>query len=216
MTKPLGSERRPRVPGSHPSAPALAAGRTARLRTPRLVLEPLEPGHARRLFPELSDPRIYRYFADEPPVSTAALRKRFERYVRGTRLSGPLRGRNWAVRTRAGRAWIGTMQATLDVRRRQAFVAYLLVPARWGHGYGSEGVRAVLRSLRDRDGIETIEALVDARNRRSIHLLVGLGFRRVATRRRAEFFKGRWSDEYRYRLAPSPKRATSPRRRQGV
>lgn len=170
------------------------------LSSPRLVLEPLRVEHAIELYEALHDPRVYSFLPQDPPASPEALAAQYRRM-----LGGPEPGRaeiwlNWAVRVRANARAIGTVQATIQPSVQNAFVAYLLGPAFWGQGYAREAVRALLHWLRARPDVRTVEAIIDRRNTRSVALVRHLGFELVASVEKAEFFKGAWSDEDRYRL----------------
>ena len=77
-----------------------------------------------------------------------------------------------------------------------AQIAYVFSPAFWGWGYATEACKVI-----DDYGVHAVTAEeVDTRNAPSIRLLERLGFKRVAYRPGADFFKGAVSDEYTYRL----------------
>lgn len=170
------------------------------LETPRLFIEPIRCEHARDLYHVLRDPGIYAFIPEEPPSSEEALRARIARLVKGPEPAIRELWFNWVVRTKDEGKIVGSLQSTLYVDRRSASVAYLFGPAYWGHGFAREGVGAVLGWLRARRDVRVIEALVDARNLRSIRLLRGLGFQLIKTEFRAGYFKGSWSDEHLFRL----------------
>jgi [ribosomal protein S5]-alanine N-acetyltransferase len=172
------------------------------LTTERLVLEPLQQGHASLLFPLFQDRRIYLYTPQEPPVSLEALTQRYQ-LLQG-RLS-PAQDEawlNWAVRLAASSTYVGCVQATV-LGNGTASLAYEFFPAFWGNGYASEACRCVLHRLWIEYRLTTVEAEVDTRNTASIQLLERLGFERVGYGAAADFFKGSASDEYTHRLNAS-------------
>jgi len=171
--------------------------------SPRLVVESLRTAHAAELFGALRDPRVYTFISDDPPSSVGDLEARFGRYLKGP---APFSGAlflNWAVRLKTGEGYIGTLQATIDIGRRRASVAYLLGPEFWGKGLGSEAVQALLAWLFSRGDVDSAEARIDTRNDRSILLVRRLGFELIQVVRKAEFFKGSWGDEYLFRILAS-------------
>jgi len=143
------------------------------LETPRLRLEPQLAVHAEAMFAALSDPAIYE-FENEPPASLDALRERYKKLE--TRRSGDGREHwlNWVLHPHGG-ALIGYVQATVRADG-QAFVAYELASAFWGHGLGSEAVAAMIHELITRYHVHTLLAVFKRANNRSRWLLEKLGF----------------------------------------
>lgn len=74
-----------------------------------------------------------------------------------------------------------------------AEVGYVLHPDHEGHGYATEGVRALLALCFDDAGAHRVTARVDERNTASARLLERLGFRKEATFVEGEWFKGEWT-----------------------
>lgn len=178
---------------------AQAIDAEAILTTERLILEPLRERHARELYPLLHDPRIFRYMPEEPPISAEALAVRYRLWEHRASPNGCERWLNWVVRLASNAQAIGLLQATIPATA-PALIAYMLVPAYWGQGLASEGVERIVKLLFDDYGVKRIGALIDTRNAASIALVERLGFRRIATIRGADHFKGAPSDEYRYEL----------------
>jgi len=158
--------------------------------TPRLRLEPLLPDHADAMFEGLRDPRLYAFTPDEPPVSRAALRARYERLATRRSPDGSQQWLNWAVADRRDGAYLGYLQATIR-EDGGAAVAYVLFHDAWGKGHAREALRAVLDELAERYGCRDADASVEPDNARSIAVLEALGF--VAD--------GRDEDGLRYRKA---------------
>ena len=173
------------------------------IETRRLLIEPLQIAHVPELFALLKDPKIYTFIPEEPPVSEDSLRARCERLIRGPGSDADQRWFNWTLRTKANRAVVGTVQATIETIPQRVLVAYIVGPEFWGQGFGSEGLDAVLGWLLADPSIKAVNALVDTRNMRSIRLLEKRGFVVAETITGAAFFKGARSDEFRFRLSQS-------------
>jgi [ribosomal protein S5]-alanine N-acetyltransferase len=144
----------------------------------RVSLEPLTAAHAEELFAALSDPAIYTYIPDEPPVSAAALAERF-RFLE-SRMS-PDRSQqwlNWAIRRIDDQQCVGQIQATVYGTNTADF-AFILAPPFWGLGLAREASQAALSALFEQIGVTSVFATVDRRNHRSRSLLVRLGFRQI-------------------------------------
>lgn len=170
------------------------------LETERLILEPLRRHHARRLFPVLSDARIYTYIPQDPPVSAQALETSYRQLESRKSPSGDEDWLNWAIRLKQDERYVGTIQATVR-RDRSSLLAYELSPDFWGRGFATEACAQVIESLFADYDIEEIVAEVDTRNAASCRLLERLSFRRVEMRAGVDFFKGSSSDEYTYKLS---------------
>lgn len=169
------------------------------IETTRLTLEPIRPDHAEELFALLQDPTLYTYIPQEPPVSVAALRVRFERLAAGRSPDGTQIWLNWVARFTADSSVVGVYQATVYPDRTAA-IAYLTFAGHQGRGVASEASAEVIRHLGARFGVRVVGADIDTRNRASIALIERLGFKRIRTTKDADVFKGATSDEFRYEL----------------
>jgi [ribosomal protein S5]-alanine N-acetyltransferase len=143
------------------------------LDTPRLRLEPQTAAHAEAMFAVLCDPAIYR-FENAPPASPGALRERYAKLETRRSGDGCEQWLNWVLR-RHGGGLIGYVQATVR-GDGEAFVAYVLGSAHWGHGLASEAVAAMLAELAAHHGVHMALAVVKRANLRSRRLLERLGF----------------------------------------
>jgi [ribosomal protein S5]-alanine N-acetyltransferase len=81
---------------------------------------------------------------------------------------------------------------------RTAELAYLIFPPFWRHGFATEACTRVLAHLVADYQVRRVAAAIDTRNVASIRLVERLGFTRVALTPQADYFKGAYSDEYRY------------------
>jgi len=175
-------------------APLLYIGGT--LRTARLVLEPLEPAHAERMYEGFADPVLYTWLDVTPPHDVADLRERFERIGKPYAPNGEL-WLNWALRLADGR-YAGLVEATMRPDRI-VYLAYFIFTAFMRNGFAREACGAVIQHLwRAYDAVE-IRADMDYRNVPSRCLVESLGFVRRAHNRRT-MLRGRPSLDYRYRL----------------
>jgi RimJ/RimL family protein N-acetyltransferase len=139
-----------------------------------LRLEPLVAAHADEMFGPMSAAAIYAYIPEQPPVSVAALRQRYQQLERGHSASGRERWLNWIVRLGSGQC-AGYVQATIHPASTADF-AFVFAPEHWGRGVAFEACRAAIPSLAGDYGVHALFATVDPRNLRSISLLQRLGF----------------------------------------
>jgi ribosomal-protein-alanine N-acetyltransferase len=150
------------------------------LHTERLILEPLEPGHAADLFVGLCDARLYGFIDGGPPESVDSLRERYRQLAERRSPDGQEIWLNWAIRTVTEGRYLGFVQSTVECERN-ATIAYLLFHNAWGNGYGREAVSAMLTHIVEQYSVATIRAHVHPANLPSIALLNALGFQRVVT-----------------------------------
>lgn len=167
------------------------------LSSERLVLEPLQAGHAPLLFAGLSEPALYRFIPQEPPADPDALSARFERIARRGGARGDEVWLNWAIRQRDG-AYCGQFEATATAGGL-VDIAYFVFAPMQGRGIATEAGASAIAALRA-VGARRIGASLDTRNVGSAALVERLGLSRVATVVGADFFKGASSDEFRYEL----------------
>jgi RimJ/RimL family protein N-acetyltransferase len=120
------------------------------LTTPRLVLEPLRPDHAREVAPVLADPALHAFTGGEP-ADEDDLRARFTRQAVGHSPDGAQGWLNWVARDRATHTPVGTVQATItdDAGVRSAALAWVVATSRQGEGLATEGARAARDWLRE-------------------------------------------------------------------
>lgn len=165
------------------NAPAASAVPMRMLRADGLQLEPLEPAHADAMYPLLADPALYA-FEGEPPASVEALRDRYRRQATRRDAAGDELWLNWMVRLDGAvpghqGELAGYVQATvdrLDRPGRRAWIAYEFGRRWWGLGLASRSVRAMIDELRTLYDVTDLQAVLVAANRRSMALLLRLGF----------------------------------------
>lgn len=174
----------------------------ATLETPRLVLEPLLPAHAPRLYEKLQDERLYEFIPQNPPASLKALQDRHEALASRRSPDGREAWLNWAVRERSSGEYVGTLEASVELDPL-AYIAYIVFVPYQRQGLAAEACGRLLEHLFEDYRVGVVAAEIDTRNAGSIALVESLGFGRVAFVKDADHFKGSTSDEYRYELVES-------------
>ena len=124
--------------------------RAEALTTPRLVLEPLRPDHAREFAPVLADPGLQAFTGGEP-ADEDDLRARFARQSVGHSPDGVQGWLSWVARDRATHAPVGTVQATItgDQGVSSSTLAWVVATSRQGEGLATEAARAARDWLRE-------------------------------------------------------------------
>jgi RimJ/RimL family protein N-acetyltransferase len=125
------------------------------------------------MFEVLQDPAIHRYLDYPPPPSIAYLQSIYAKIERRTSPDGTEQWLNWAVFA-SPHCPVGYVQAT--VKEHGAWVAYVLSSEHWGRGYAPEATQAMLVHLTSAYSVQRFLATVETENRRSIRLLLRLGF----------------------------------------
>lgn len=136
-------------------------------------LEPQVAAHADAMFGVLSDPAIYEH-ENEPPASVELLRTRFARLESRLSPDGTEHWLNWVIRLPSS-ALIGYVQATVYTPHRAA-IAYELNSAYWGKGLAAAAVNLMVDELVANYGVNTLSAVLKARNARSRRFLEHMEF----------------------------------------
>jgi RimJ/RimL family protein N-acetyltransferase len=132
----------------------------ATIRSPRLEMTAVSVRDAGEMAGVLADPRLHEFTGGRPD-SPAELRERYRRWVAGPGEGGTA-WLNWIVRTRAGGAAVGTVQATLRTApdgTRGADIAWVIGVPWQGRGYASEAASALVEWLQAR-GVRRISASI--------------------------------------------------------
>jgi RimJ/RimL family protein N-acetyltransferase len=170
-----------------------------RLETPRLLLEPILPVHARVLYERLQDERLYRFIPQDPPDTLEVLEDRYQ-FLSGRRSpDGREAWLNWAVREQGSGEYAGTLEATV-YGEGTAIIAYMVFVPYQRRGIAAEACGRLLEHLFDDYRVGVVAAEIDTRNAASIALVESLGFERIGFQKDADHFKGSTSDEYRYEI----------------
>lgn len=163
-----------------------------------LKLEPLNKDHASRLFEVLKDPQIYIYIPENPPVSEESLANKFAILAKGAPSHLDEIWLNYAIYDSEISKYIGTLQATLFVNEKKAFIAYILNSNYWGKGYATQAMLLMINKLIQKYEIIEFEACIDTRNTKSVELVKRLGFEYTGFEENADYFGGKPSHEYIY------------------
>ncbi|MBP3043045.1 GNAT family N-acetyltransferase [Arthrobacter jiangjiafuii] len=174
--------------------------RTSVLETPRLILEPLVPGHAVEMVPVLAHPALYEFTGGRAPtVEELTHRYLLQSLGPGSRsratdgstqkpepLDEPEIWLNWIIRTRNTALAAGFVQAT--VRRggktdneTTAELAWVVGRKHQGRGYATEAAQAMVIAL-TRCGVARFAASIHPGNGASAGVAERLGLLRTGIR----------------------------------
>jgi RimJ/RimL family protein N-acetyltransferase len=128
-----------------------------RLRTPRLVLNPLAVSDAVLIGEALRDPALYRYLPQPIPADEAEVRALVARWSGGSR-DPDLLWMNWIGVETATLARVGLFQVTIEPAERTARIGYIIFTAMQHRGFGREGVGALVADLEAREDVDVVLA----------------------------------------------------------
>ena len=135
---------------------------TPTLHTARLRLRPFTGADADALYALNSSDHVLRYW-DAPPWSDRARAERFITACRQMAEDGS--GARLAIDDLSDGAFIGWCSLTRwNPDHRSASMGYCLDDAAWGHGYATEGARALLQWAFDTLDLNRVRAETDPRN----------------------------------------------------
>lgn len=180
-----------------------------RLRTERLVLEPVLESHAEGLWEVFKDPALHEYVPFQPQ-SLEKQRERCVKWAKRVSPPGDFVWLNWAVRLRRadeetrdaandGAPYLGAFQADVDLERNSS-IGYIVTRDAQGKGYATEGLRAIMELLREKFRARGVKAQTDTRNVASHRVLEKLGFREKKLLEGACEIRGVLCDDYFYEL----------------
>jgi [ribosomal protein S5]-alanine N-acetyltransferase len=151
---------------------------TTILRTPRLLLRPLQPGDAGALHRIYQGEDVLRYF----PSTTPPPLERVERSVTAQHEHWESHGYgNWGVIPEGEQEVIGWAGLQFLPELNETEVGFLLDRRCWGRGYATEAALAALRFGFERRGLDHIIALVHPENAASRRVIEKCGLRYVDT-----------------------------------
>ncbi len=180
---------------------------TVRLRTPRALLRPLEPGDAQDLFAMYADPAFMRYWSTPPWSSITQAHALIERDRRELAAGEHLR----LGIVLDGGPLIGTCSLfQIQPDSRRAEIGYGIAPAHWRRGHVTEAVGALIAFAFGDLGLNRLEADIDPRNTASARSLERLGFTREGLLRERWIVGGEVSDSALYGLLAREWRRASP------
>jgi len=168
------------------------------LRTVRLQLRSFSDADGAALFAMHSNVRVMRYW-DSPPWREPERAGRFIAAARQIADDGT--GVRLAMERLSDGVFIGWCGiARWNPEFRSAALGYCLDESAWGHGYGTEGARALLGWAFDTLDLNRVQAEVDTRNPASYRVMEKLGFLREGLLREDCIVDGEVSDTYVYGL----------------
>jgi ribosomal-protein-alanine N-acetyltransferase len=180
---------------------------TPTLHTDRLRLRPFAGADADELYALHSNAQVLRYW-DSPPWSDPA---RAERFIAACgKMAEDGTGARLAIELASDGTFLGWCGLTRwNPGYRSAALGYVLGEAAWGHGYATEGARALLRWAFDTLDLNRVQSETDTRNLASARVLEKLGFVHEGTQREDCIVNGEVSDSWVYGLlrrdwAPTP------------
>jgi ribosomal-protein-alanine N-acetyltransferase len=162
------------------------------LRTERLTLRALEADDVPAVYQLASNPPVASYMLWDAHTSLAATEAFFRDYVQPKYLEGV--PDPFAVCLHEG-ALIGLFGARwADQKKLCMEIGYWLGEPHWGHGYATEGVRAVIDHLFATYVVERVQAHCKAENIASAHVMEKAGMKYEGTWRSALNHRGRFWD----------------------
>jgi [ribosomal protein S5]-alanine N-acetyltransferase len=162
-------------------------------------LRPLDVADAADVFAEFSDPAVTE-FMDIDSLAEIDEAEAIIQWAQNLRSLGA--GVRWAIRERAGGAWIGTAGFNTLVleRGRRGEIAYDLTRAWWGRGVMSAILPVLIDFGFGHLGLHRLEAMITPGNYRSCRLLERHGFAREGLLAGYGFWKGAYQDQLIYGL----------------
>jgi len=155
--------------------------------------------------------RITRHMAHGPRTARSA-RQHLARVMREQREQPRVRW-DMAVEPAGGGPLVGACDLAL-LAPDEAEIGYLLAPASWGKGFGTEIATALLDLAFRELSVERVQSTVEVHNRRSLRVLDKAGLRWEATLRRHLRVGPRWWDVHVYAIVRDEwlqaRRRTSP------
>ena len=149
---------------------------TAELRTERLLLRRYRPEDAAVLYRSLgTDPAMSQYSGWNPYATPETAEETVRRMIDGYRGADAY---SWVIE--ADGVLSGTIGA-YDARDDRIEVGLSIVRARWGRGYGTEALKAVLTYLTENEGIARVTAWCAADNVGSARAMEKAGMRLAGT-----------------------------------
>ena len=165
------------------------------VRTPRLLLEPLDDGHADGLQQINGDPAVMRHITGVPCTL-----KDTQDMISRARAAWSTRGFSWwAIRRRQEGDLIGAccIQPLMDEPSKPFEIGWRLRPDVWGMGYASEAARHAVGWAFSALCAPSVWAVCSLENKASVSVMERLGM--------AYLRRGRWydTDGYCYHLTAS-------------
>lgn len=175
-----------------------AADRLPTITTERLQLRSLTRDDVPALAAVFGDPEVCRFWSRPALPDLAAAGLLLDEILHGFTARSLFQ---WGIAERGTDAVVGTCTlAALSAEHQRAEVGFALARARWGQGYITEVLPALLGFAFAELGLHRLEADVDPRNARSIRALERVGFEREGYLRERYLLSGERQDAVLYGL----------------
>ncbi len=147
------------------------------IETPRLLLRGLILSDDKSMFELDSDIDVHKYLGNNPIKSIEESRKIISEIQQQYEVNGIGR---WAMIEKSTNqfiGWTGLKLITEPINNHVNYydLGYRLIKKNWGRGFGTEAAKASLDYGFNTLGIETIYAMSDIQNLRSLHILQKVG-----------------------------------------
>ena len=170
------------------------------LKTERLHLKPIDWDDLDAIHQMNSFPEVERYNTIGIPKDIEQTREMLRPIIE-QKESVPEKSYAWAVRLKESGQFVGEIGMNVgSPKYRKSEIYYSFVPAYWGNGYATEGVRQVLKFGFETLNLHRIEAGVATNNTASIALLERVGMLQEGHCREILPIRGQWEDNYMYAI----------------
>ena len=176
------------------------------LKTKRLVLRPYRPSDYVEWVKAFSSRKpAQNEFDDGPKPLSELTRARLNRICR---VHADIASKDfcyvWCIFEKKSGAILGWVDLYIFDRGhvQSANFGYGLHNQHWGHNYGIEAAKALALAAFRHLKLHRLEATIGTTNRASIKLIRALGFRKEGLRKKSDWRKGKWHDEWVYSAIP--------------
>ena len=167
------------------------------LETERLLLREMRADDETAVHEYASDPEVVRLMIWGPNTREAT--SEFLTRALDAQEKWPRAAVGLAIELQSERRMIGSIELRIsDEAKRTADFGYVLNRKYWGHGYMTEGARAVLNVAFNALKLHRVWATCHAQNRASYRVMEKLGMRREGLFLKNAMEKGEWRDTYLY------------------
>ncbi len=141
--------------------------------TERLIVRHLQPEDMDAFYAICSDPEVNRYMGDGNPLTRAQTQKWIEVSLTNYKKRGY--GCSVVIEKESG-ALIGFCGLIYAPGSEQVEIIYAFTPSRWGKGYATEVVPAMVNYGFEQHNLPRIVATIDPANSGSVHVVTKVGF----------------------------------------
>ncbi len=145
----------------------------------KLNVFPLAVTDAENTFKYLQEEDLYRFIPDKKYHDVAQLKARYQMLINGSQHDHEI-WLNWIIyQDENKKIPIGTLQSTILMQEKKAYVGYVIFKDFWNQGYGRLALGWLIQHLKSNVNIEYLEGYVDARNQYSIKILEHHHFHKI-------------------------------------